>query len=95
MSNVLKIERDSMNDFQKEMYLPKNKTESVGTRFSMDLDKRSFSSHVKEKLTPILSDKGEISYTASKKYDSLLNVTASMIYVQQQKPSPAKRRALW
>lgn len=76
MSNVLKIERDSMNDFQKEMYLPKNKTESVGTRFSMDLDKRSFSSHAKEKLTPILSDKGEISYTASKKYDSLLNVTA-------------------
>jgi len=78
MSNVLKLEREvalKKNEIQKEMYLPKNKTESVGTRFSMDLDKRSYANHIKEKLT-VTSNNEEITYTASQQYDNLLSVTA-------------------
>lgn len=88
-NNVLKLDRDSTikSQFQKDFYKPNNPKEEVGTRFSLDIEKRAQASHMKVKLDHMPKD-GEVVYTASKKFDSLLKLEAhinlSSVKVKEQ-----------
>jgi hypothetical protein len=73
---ILNLDRISLSKFQKEMYLPINKEEKVDTRFSTEINKRAQSNHLKVKLDQIPVKEGEVVYTASKKFDSLLKIEA-------------------
>lgn len=76
LHNMLKMEKTAISNFQKELYNGDKKNPNVGTRFSLDLEKRSQSSHIKIKLDSTPKKDGEIVYTASKKYDFLHKLTA-------------------
>lgn len=76
MSQTLKLDISNISNYQKELHFPKNKDEEVGTRFSLDVDKRSQAVHIKEKMEQIPVKEGEVIYIASKKHDSLLKVAA-------------------
>ena len=71
---TLKLDRDNITKYQKELHFPNNKNKSVGTRFSLDIECRSQGSHMKEKLVQVPVKEGEITYTASKKFDFLLKL---------------------
>ena len=71
---TLILDRDNITKYQKELHFPKNK--SVPTRFSLDVEGRSQGFHIKEKLAQVPVKEGEVTYTASKKYDSLLKIEA-------------------
>ena len=71
---ILKLDRENIGAFQKELYTGTKKEPKVGTRFSTEVEKRSQGSHMKIKLDQIPVKEGEIVYTASKKFDSLLKL---------------------
>lgn len=73
---ILNLDKISLSKFQKEMYLPSNAEEKVDTRFSTEINKRAQAGHLKVKLDQIPVKEGEVVYTASKKFDNLLNITA-------------------
>ncbi len=73
---ILSLDRTNIAKFQKEMYLPNNKDEKIDTRFSMDITKRSQSNHIKVQLDQVAGKEGEVVYTASQKFDSLLKIEA-------------------
>ena len=62
LHNVLKIDKNSIAKFQKELYNGDKKNPNVGTRFSLDVEKRSQSSHMKVKLDQVPIKDGEIVY---------------------------------
>ena len=64
--NVLKQEIDSLSEYQKELHAG-----DLNTRFSCDVDKYSWSTHIKVKMAHTVEN-DEVVYTASKKYDVLL-----------------------
>src|SRR5581483_7690711 len=74
--NVLKLERDSIAEFQKELYSNKSDKELIGYRFGLDIDKMSQSSHLKVKMEQLPAKDGEVIYTASNKFDVLMRVEA-------------------
>lgn len=74
--SILKLDRSNIAGFQKEMYLPKTENEEVTTRFSLDFTKRSQGNHIKVKLDQFAVKDGEVVYTASQMFDSLLKVEA-------------------
>ena len=73
---TLKLDRENISKYQKELHFPNNKNKTVGTRFSLDVEPRSQGSHMKEKLVQVPVKEGEVTYTASKKFDSLLKLEA-------------------
>src|SRR5665647_986385 len=74
---ILDLDKTSLSNFQKkDLYLPNNSQELVDTRFSLEINKRAHAGHIKAKLDQIPVKEGEVIYTASKKYDSLLKVQA-------------------
>ena len=73
---IIKLEKQNIAGFQKEMYLPKDDKEKIETRFSLDFTKRAQGNHIKVKLEQIPVKEGEVKYIASKKFDSLLKVAA-------------------
>ena len=73
---ILAIDKDSITDFQREMYNGTQDQPKVGTRFSLDFEKRVQSNHIKEKLDQVPAREGEVVYTASKKYDVLFGLSA-------------------
>ena len=74
--NTLKLDVDSIADFQKEYYNVASENELIGTRFSLDFEKRTQSNHIKMKLDQIPVREGEVVYTASKKFDYLWKLAA-------------------
>ena len=74
--NVLKLDRDSIAKFQKEMYNGDKENPLLGTRFSLDFEKRAQGNHIKVKLDQVPGSEGQIIYTASKKFDSLFKLQA-------------------
>ena len=73
---IIKLDKTNIAAFQKEMYLPQGENEKVGTRFSVDYEKRAQANRTKVKLDQIAAKDGEVVYTASQMYDSLLKVSA-------------------
>lgn len=74
--NVLKLDRDSITKFQKELYNGDKNNPLIGTRFSVDVEKRAQGNHIKVKLDQVPGSEGQIVYTASKKFDSLFKLQA-------------------
>lgn len=74
--NVLKLDRDSISSFQKELYNADKNNPLIGSRFSLDIEKSSQSNHMKVKLDQVPGREGQIVYTASKKFDSLFKLEA-------------------
>ncbi len=78
-NNVLKMEKSAIAPFQKEDFYEadkKNPKDKVGSRFGLDFEKRAHASHIKIKLDQVPVKEGGIVYTASKKYDSLMKLSA-------------------
>ena len=73
---ILNLDKTSIAKFQKDMYLPNGKEEKLDTRFSMDITKRAQANHIKVKLDQVAGKEGEVIYTASQKFDSLLKLEA-------------------
>ena len=73
---TLKLDRENITKYQKELHFPNTKNKTVGTRFSLDVEPRSQGSHMKEKLVQVPVKEGEVTYTASKKFDSLFKLEA-------------------
>ena len=73
---ILRIDKTNIASFQKEQYLPKNDTELVGTRFSLDFEKKAQGNHIKIRLEQMPVKDGEVKYTASKKFDNLWKLEA-------------------
>ena len=73
-TNVLKLDINSLTDFQKDLY-EAGPDESLETRFACDVEKISWSTRTKRRMTThtVQDDEGEVVYMASKKYDSLLS----------------------
>lgn len=75
--NVLKLEINSITDFQKELHYskdPKDNQDQVNSRFICTLDKYAWCAHTKVKMRPRSehNEEGEeVIYTASKKFDVL------------------------
>lgn len=74
--NLLKLESDSISEFQKQLYNSQNDRDKIGFRFGLDIDRMSQTSHCKSKMEQIPSKDGEIIYTASNKFDFLMKVEA-------------------
>lgn len=75
--NVLKLDINSLTEFQKELHYskdPKNEKDTVKLRFSCNIDKYAWSTHTKSKMSHI-ADEGEVIYTASKKFDVLFKTS--------------------
>lgn len=69
--NVLKLDIDSITEFQKELHYSKDPNNNqVKSRFSCVIDKYAWSTHSKAKMIHTADD-GEVVYTASKKFDVL------------------------
>ena len=69
--NVLKLDIDSLTDFQRKLYNtvnPNDKKDKVNSRFSCIISKYGWSVHTKAKMVHTAED-GEVIYTASKKFD--------------------------
>jgi hypothetical protein len=77
--NVLKLDIESITDFQKELHETNstNSEDRIKSRFSCAIDKYSWSTHTKAKMTHIVED-GEVSYIASKKFDVLFKTELHM-----------------
>ena len=73
---ILRVEKNSIAGFQKEMYLPKGDGEEIGTRFSLDFSKKAQGNHIKIVMDQVPMKDGEVKYTASQKFDNLLKVEA-------------------
>jgi hypothetical protein len=73
---ILRVEKQNIATFQKEMYLPETETEKIGTRFSLDFEKKSQANHIKVRMDQVPMKEGEIKYTASQKFDNLLKIEA-------------------
>ena len=73
---ILSVDRENIAGFQKEIYLPKDDKEKIGTRFSLDFEKKAQGNHIKIRLDTAPMKEGEIKYTASQKFDNLLKVEA-------------------
>lgn len=74
--NVLKLDKDSIAEFQKEIYNGSEDKPDIGTRFSLGLEKRAQSNHIKVKLDQVPGRKGQIIYTASNDFDYLFKLSA-------------------
>lgn len=74
--NVLKMDKDSISEFQKDMYNGTKDAPDIGTRYSLDFEKRAQSNHIKVKLDQVAGKEGEIIYTVSKKFDVLFGLSA-------------------
>ena len=74
--NSLKLDVDAIANFQKEYYNVASKDELIGTRFSLDFEKRTQSNHIKMKLDQVPVREGEVVYKASKKFDYLWKLSA-------------------
>jgi hypothetical protein len=73
--NVLKIDRDSITLWQKDLCTSNKKDEEIGTRFYNTLEKMGLSSKMDIKLEAIPKE-GEVVYTSSKKFDFLHSLKA-------------------
>lgn len=73
---ILRIDKANIAGFQKEQYLPKTENETVETRFSLDFIKRAQANKIKVKMDQSPTKDGEVVYTASQMYDTLLSVSA-------------------
>ena len=74
--NVLWMDRDSIADFQHEMYKGSQRNPDVGSHFSYNLIQKAHAPKIKVKMDMTPGGDGEYIYTASKKYDVLLNLEA-------------------
>ena len=75
-SNVLKLDINSITDFQEELHQPNlgsdpnDKKNQIKSRFSCTIKKNAWSAHNKVKMS-FTAEKSEVIYTSSKKYDVL------------------------
>jgi hypothetical protein len=82
-SNVLKLDIDSLTEFQKELHEPipgsdpKDPKNHIKSRFSCHVEKSAWSAHTKSKMSYSVEE-GEVIYTSSKKYDVLFGSELSI-----------------